>query len=268
MAHRRLEVKVGAVVLMASTGLTLGLTLGGGGPVSASQSASPTTIDVFGINPPSPALQSQGLTPARFAGGAPTTVAPTAPAASASPSVVGSAVTTTLPPVVITSSATPPATGITHQVAPVASSLPASSCTNQSLTAKLSSAGPAEAMGVAEWIITVSSSTPCTVDGYPTLTFSGTTTSTAVLDGGIGGNPGPASQSRVALGIGLPASFLVELSDVTSPACSPATSLLFGVPGEPASVAVTPDPSIGSWWSCPGTRVTPFEQGNSVSNYA
>lgn len=283
MAHFTLRALLRVVIIVIATAsLALGLTLRADGTVhsttrgsiqfaSATQSEVPTTIDVFAVNPPPPVLQSRGLTIDRVATNVPTTVVPTPAAPSAAPSP-GSLATTTLPSAAALSAlptTVTPATSLVHQPGPVVSSLPAGSCTSQSLTANLTSAGPTEAMGVAEWIITVTSSTPCTVNGYPTLAFSGATASNSVLDGGIGGNPGPAPQSPVALGTSVPASFLVELSDYTpSPSCSPANSLLLGVPGDAPSVVVTPDAAIGSWWSCPGTKVSPFEQGNSISNYA
>jgi hypothetical protein len=169
--------------------------------------------------------------------------------------------TTTLPTVVIQYERGP--------VAPV----PSTPCTDGELRAADYSNGPFTTMGTRQDIITVTSSVPCRLDGYPTLQF-GTMSHPIVVavehNGAVGHQ---ASPKPVAVGTGTPASFLVQtvmgVAAMTMH-CTGTKVMRVGIPGTTPSLSVSlPAGSFGpAWHACGPVRVTPFEQGDTLDQYA
>jgi len=165
-----------------------------------------------------------------------------------------------------TSPGTEDTSTLTHTPAPPVS-VPSIPCTTADLSAEVTSQGPYQGMGSGQYIVTITSTTSCSISGYPTLQFfnaAGALAST-VKDGGVAGNPDPPS--KVAVGPGVSASFLVQFSD--SPSCANASSLTLQLSGESGQVSVFLNPDVATFWSaCPSTLVSPFEQGSDASRYA
>ncbi len=124
-------------------------------------------------------------------------------------------------------------------------------------------------MGEVEQIVTVDSSVPCFVNGYPTIAFGGA--NAQIIDGGALGNYPPAAP--VALAPDVAASFMFQMSlqmSMSGGGCEPASAMYVGLPTGSAQTTIMP-PSRGftGWAVCGGgIVVTPFEQGNSIDNYA
>jgi hypothetical protein len=164
-------------------------------------------------------------------------------------------------------STAPPGTatqGVLSHQPPPSVTIPATQCTNGDLSAGLSGPGPYQGMGQIQLIVTITSTVPCQLKGYPTLQFDNATTS--IQDGGTTGNADPPSV--VAAGPGIPVSFLMQFSDRSS-TCTDVSGLNFGLPSDPADIPVALDPPyIASWTACASALVSPIEQGNSVDRYA
>jgi hypothetical protein len=169
--------------------------------------------------------------------------------------------TTTLPTVVIRYEPGP--------VVPV----PPTPCADGELRAADYSNGPFTTMGTKQDIITVTSSAPCRLDGYPTLQF-GTASNPIVVtvehNGAVGHQ---ASPRPVAVGTGTPASFLVQTVmgvAATTMHCTGTKVMSIGIPGTTPSLSVSlPAGSFGpAWYPCGVVRVTPFEQGDTLDQYA
>lgn len=129
-------------------------------------------------------------------------------------------------------------------------------------------------MGTLQEIVTISSSVPCHIDGYPTLRF-GLTSQHLIVSAQHSGVDGHrASSMSVALGTGTPASFLVQSSmgvAAENAHCKSTPVLLFGVPGSTPSVPVSLSGvrrNQTAWSACRQVQVTPIEQGNTVDQYA
>lgn len=138
------------------------------------------------------------------------------------------------------------------------------SCQPQHVSAAVTSLGPYVGMGHVELLVSLSSSSKCFVDGYPGLVFGGSVTT--ILQGGAPGNYRPPS--KVLVGPGKAASFVLAFDD-SEPSCQTASSAHFTLsPGGP-EIPIALDPVIArAWGTCSPVNVTPFEQGNSVDNYA
>ena len=154
-----------------------------------------------------------------------------------------------------------------HEPAPPVPFLPSNACSDSDLSGTVTGEGPYPGMGKVSYIITIASTVPCMLSGYPTLRFSGPdgTVATTVTKGAVVGNPDPPSV--VALGTGVPASFLWEFSDLNCTGVF--TSLSFGIDGGPAAAPIELTSAIATTW-CAGSMsgVSPFEQGNSMDRYA
>lgn len=157
----------------------------------------------------------------------------------------------------------------------VSVSIPSVSCSTvgQALQASVTGFGPYVGMGLMQDIVSLRSSTPCFVSGYPTLTFTGPAViPTTERDGATLGNP-PKPQP-VAVGTQYQASFLVQFRSggSGSAACPIATSLSISIPGSEVSVPVSlaqMSHAQSQWSPCGGiVGVSPFEQENSVGEYA
>lgn len=83
------------------------------------------------------------------------------------------------------------------------------------MTGSLKSLGPYQGMGSGQYVISITSTVSCAVEGYPTLQFSSSNgvISSTVTDGGTTGNANP--ESVVGVGPGLSASFLMQFLDWT-----------------------------------------------------
>jgi hypothetical protein len=164
----------------------------------------------------------------------------------------------------------PPGTIVIHHVPYPEVLVPETPCRPVDLSGTVTGMGPYESMMGIEFIVTVSSTEPCRLDGYPVLVFSSSSGPVPedVHDGGILGSyaaPGP-----VAVGTGAPASFLIFFGTNPNSPGPLVTSLTFELPGGSASISVNIDNPVGPLGPDPGslTAVTPFEQGNSVDQYA
>ena len=170
------------------------------------------------------------------------------------------------PSPIASSSASPGIIGMqsdSHEPTPVVS-VPKTPCTDAELSAAMTSQGPWVDNASSQYIITISSGTLCELQGYPTLQFSNSTgiIATTVQNGGTVGSADPPSP--VAVGPGVPASFLLQFGS----GCPTASSLEFGLSSGPADIPVTLDSAlIPVWLACPTTLVSPFEQGNDVNRY-
>ena len=90
-----------------------------------------------------------------------------------------------------------------------------------------------------------------------------------VLHTGVVGHQ--ASPRQVAVGTGTPASFLVQTAEgPVTPDCKGTALLSIGVTGTVPSVSVSlPASSFGpAWYVCGQVQVTPFEQGDTLDQYA
>lgn len=148
-----------------------------------------------------------------------------------------------------------------HVTAP-AVPIPTTPCSENQLSAQITMEGPNVGMGAVEQVVTVRSSVPCFVEGYPAIAFAGM--DAQITDGGATGNyPGPAP---VALGPGVAASFMFQAGDMFD--CKSASAMYFGVPSGPPQTSIASQNSESGWGVCRGgIEVTPFEQGDSVDNY-
>jgi hypothetical protein len=156
----------------------------------------------------------------------------------------------------------PPLNPLTHSAAPQVA-IPNALCNDSDLSASLTSNGPYQGMGTVQYIITVSSSVACQLSGYPTLHFDGATSS--IQDGGTVGSANPPS--AVAAGPGNAVSFLIEF--FTHGTCNNAAGLAFGLSTEAPTVPVALNSKVvNSWIACATTKVSPFEQGNAIGQYA
>ena len=167
--------------------------------------------------------------------------------------------TTTLPTVVLQYKPGP--------VVPV----PSAPCTEGELREAVASSGPYVTMGTAQDIITISSSVPCRLYGFPTLQFGSRLRPVAMTvqhNGAVGHQESPRP---VAVGTGTPASFLVQSAmGPVNPKCDETNFLTVGVPGSTPSVPVSLAAIGGNqtgWYVCGQVRVTPFEQGNTLDQY-
>jgi hypothetical protein len=149
--------------------------------------------------------------------------------------------------------------------------VPSTPCTDGELRAAVFSSGPFIAMATHQEIITVSSSTLCRLDGYPTLLFGAPAhpEPVAVQHDGVVGHQ--ASPKPVAVGTATPASFLVQSAmGPVNPKCVETNLLTIGAPDSAPSVSVLlPTGGVGpAWYLCGQVEVTPFEQGNTLDQYA
>lgn len=156
----------------------------------------------------------------------------------------------------------PPHTIILRHVTAPAVPIPTKACSENELSAHITSEGPYVGMGKFEEVVTVRSSVACFVDGYPTIAFGGV--NAQIEDGGAVGNyPSPAP---VALGPGVAASFMFQAGDMFD--CQTASAMYFGVPSGPPQTPIAPRNAENGWGVCRGgIAVTPFEQGDSVDDY-
>ncbi len=157
----------------------------------------------------------------------------------------------------------------------VSVSIPSVSCSTvgQTLQASVTGFGPYVGMGLMQDIVSLRSSIPCYVSGYPTLTFTGPAViPTTEGDGATLGSP-PKPQP-VAVGTQYQASFLVQFRSggSGSASCPIATSLSLSIPGSEVSIPVSlaqMSHAQSQWSPCGGiVGVSPFEQENSVGEYA
>jgi len=224
-------------------------------------------LTIFGIVTATIALASVGLTPIAQGGvghtisrvtiggsDTPSTTIPSSPAPSPPTGASG----------VLPSSVSPPTT-LTHLVPPKVA-LIGGSCVDSDVTAAVSGNGPYFGMGTNQLIVSLSSTGPCTLSGFPVLTFlngQGKSTGAKFSDGGTTG----ATQldAMVELNAGQPVSFLIQFGDI---GCVPASQLVLALPGTtPVNVAL--DPSfMDGWSSCAVVSETPYVQGNSMQEYA
>jgi hypothetical protein len=167
--------------------------------------------------------------------------------------------TTTLPTVVLQYKPGP--------VVPV----PSTPCTEGELREAIASSGPYVTMGTVQGIITISSSVPCRLYGYPTVQFGSRLHPVAITVQHNGAVGHQESARPVAVGTGTPASFLVQSAmGPVNPKCVETNFLTIGVPGSTPSVPVSLAAMRGSqtgWYLCGQVQVTPFEQGNTLDQY-
>jgi hypothetical protein len=159
----------------------------------------------------------------------------------------------------------------THEGAPVVS--PASSaCSPEQVTAKFGGSGPYGAFNgdrdVWQVIIDITSTSPCFVSGYPSIAFAtsaGAITQSATVSGGYFGPDQPVS--LVTLGPGIPASFLIEGSQILADngSCPNDSSINFTLPNLTTPIQV--DMGGTGLLACGSVNVTPFIQGNSADRY-
>ena len=168
------------------------------------------------------------------------------------------------------SGTTLPTVTIQYEPGPVVP-VPSRPCTDGELHATDLGNGPFISMGERGDIITISSPAPCELSGYPTLEFGGSSHPLAVGVQHTGVVGHQASPRPVAVGTGTPASFLVQTAvGPVAPDCKGTALLSIGVTGTPASVSVSlPASSFGpAWYVCGQVQVTPFEQGDTLDQYA
>jgi hypothetical protein len=154
-----------------------------------------------------------------------------------------------------------------HEPPPPAT-VSATPCAGADLTGSLKSLGPYQGMGSGQYVISITSTVSCAVEGYPTLQFSSSNgvISSTVTDGGTTGNANP--ESVVGVGPGLSASFLMQFS-IGPVSCPEASSLAFGLPNSAATSPVQLNTHTAAYWpACSSTIVSPFEQGDSPDQYA
>jgi hypothetical protein len=168
------------------------------------------------------------------------------------------------------SGTTLPTVTIQYEPGPVVP-VPSAPCTDGELRATDFGNGPFISMGESQDIITISSPVPCELYGYPTLEFGGSSHPLAVgvLHTGVVGHQ--ASPRPVAVGTRTPVSFLLQTSEgPKAPDCKGTGLLSFGVPGTAPSVSVSfsATSSRSEWYVCGQVQVTPFEQGDTLDQYA
>jgi hypothetical protein len=176
----------------------------------------------------------------------------------------------TIPPPTLSNTTLPPTVTIRYEPGPVVP-VPSAPCTDGELRATNLGNGPFISMGERGDIITISSPVPCELYGYPTVEFGGSSHPLAVGVQHTGVVGHQASPRPVAVGTGTPASFLVQTAEgPMAPDCKGTALMSIGVPGTAASVSVSlPAASFGSaWYVCGQVQVTPFEQGDTLDQYA
>ena len=150
--------------------------------------------------------------------------------------------------------------------------MPSTPCTDGELREAISSSGPYVGMSTQQDIITISSSVPCRLYGYPTLQFGSPLHPVAITVQHNDAAPHQEPPRPVAVGTGTPASFLVETAaGPIAPDCKGTTLLTIGVPGSAPSISVSLAAMRGNqtgWDVCGPVEVTPFEQGNTLDQYA
>lgn len=207
---------------------------------------------------------SLGTIPGGTAASSPVTTSTIATSSNVAPNTA-----TTLPEVGMPTPLTrprPPAS----QVAP-----PSTPCSSvgQSVEASVTGFGPYIGMGVMQDIVSLRSSVPCYVSGYPALDLmSSTAISIATQDGMTLGSP--TASHNVSIGTQFGASFLLQFATTqASPTTCPiVTSMSFNLPGSNVGIPILLDQMIGrqtQWNPCGGViSVTPFEQSDSAGTYA
>jgi len=164
-----------------------------------------------------------------------------------------------------------PTTGETAPTTVPVASIPSTTCVAADLTASLQTGDSFPSMNYVQDVITLSSSVPCSIEGYPTMAFSNGTSAVtvSVTDGGTSSSV-PTSPAPVAVGPATSASFLVQFQPGPIPPCTSASTLDIGLPGVSPTVGVSiPDLTSGPAWDICNARasITPFEQGSSLSQY-
>ncbi len=149
--------------------------------------------------------------------------------------------------------------------------VPSAPCTDGELRATDLGNGPYISMSEHQDIITISSPAPCELYGYPALEFGAPSHPLAVRvqHNAVVGHQAPPRP--VAVGTGTLASFLVQTAEgPVAPDCKGTRLLSIGVPGSAPSVSVSlPAASFGpAWYVCGHVQVTPFEQGDTLDQYA
>jgi hypothetical protein len=249
--HHRIGFPKRSTLLLASAGSVLGatsaalaVTVGASGQSTTSASA----VVPSSTRPPSPRGMPTGVstTPTIVTA---TTVTPPVPAGQ--PSAIAPSVSAL---------ANMQMSVAAHQPAPSVS-IPATACTNSDLSAAVTGPGPTPGMNKILLIVSLISSTPCVVNGLPTLQYTGATNDSIDVQDAVDADADPAS--NVAVGPGVTASFLLQLPNST---CPTAEGLLFGLPGTSATVPISPGTG-NSWQACSTIGVSPFEQGNTASRY-
>ena len=149
--------------------------------------------------------------------------------------------------------------------------VPSTPCTDGELRATDLGSGPYTSMDESQDIITISSSAPCRLYGYPTLEFGASSRPLAV---GVRHNAvvgHQASPRPVTVGTRTPASFLLQTAEgPIAKDCKGTGLLTIGVPGSAPSVSVSfsATSSRSVWYVCGQVQVTPFEQGDTLDQYA
>lgn len=194
------------------------------------------------------------------------------------PPAGGDSTTTTLPsastpPPVIQPGTTLARTVTIQYKPPPVVPVPSTPCTDGELRVADFSNGPFTQMGTKQDIITVTSSAPCRLDGYPVLQF-GTMSHPIVVAVERNGAVGHQASARpVAVGTGTPASFLIQtvmgVAAMTAH-CTGTKVMRVGIPGTIPILSVSlPARSFGpAWYPCGRVLVTPFEQGDTLDQYA
>jgi hypothetical protein len=175
----------------------------------------------------------------------------------------------------------PPSTGVQgatptpiERPSTVEPSVPSVSCSavSHDLQAAVTGFGPYVGMHTMQDIVSLRSSTPCRLSGYPTLTFSGATTlRTTQQDGATLGSP--RMPAVVVVGTQYQASFLLQFSSSGSgsSSCPVATALSMSIPGSHVHIPISIAPmsrAQSRWSPCGHTvAVSPFEQGNGPGDY-
>lgn len=148
-------------------------------------------------------------------------------------------------------------------------------CTASEVSAETTSTGPDTGMGTVQDLVTLRSSSPCVLDGYPTLEMSaaGTRFAITVSDGGtVGPDPKPVP---VSVGPSQFASFILEsamtVPDSEKSRCPEATSLTIELPGSTVAIRVPFAPRMqqttqSSWNAC-NLKVSAFAPGDNPLAY-
>jgi Protein of unknown function (DUF4232) len=160
----------------------------------------------------------------------------------------------------------PPERNVIQYEAYPAVPVPSIPCTNADLSAAATAIEPS--MEQDDVLVKVTSSVPCYIEGYPDLGFwsAGQPVATDVEDGQVPG--GWAPPSPVAVGSGAPASFMIGFVPAAQFGTT-ITSVTFALAGDSPTIPVAPIPAPDSANTVGGyTGVTPFEQGNSLDQYA
>jgi hypothetical protein len=138
-------------------------------------------------------------------------------------------------------------------------------CTPSDLTAVLAGVGPYAAnIQTGQYIVSIESDTPCTLDGYPSVvTIVSTSDSnevTSMSDSGVVGDvPGAGTVTASAT---TPVSFLFQFNNGLS--CPNDSSISFELPGSDTAISVNVNALVNV---CGAIQLTPFVQGNSAERY-